>query len=642
MAEEFPEISFPPVDPKARDAWRKDLLTWRVNTRRSMGYVGHAYDNEALHWVSSCYACNKAMVWDETFIDHRTGAYKVEDYVAEGQRVFGGYDAVVLWQAYPRIGFDDRNQFDYYSQLPGGLNGLRDAVRRFHAHGVRIFIDYNPWDTGTRRDRDADPEALAKVVHAIDADGIFLDTLNRGSSELRQAVDRSKSGVTFESELSLPIESLELNNASWAQWFDKGASAPNNAPGILRNRWFEQRHMMHMIRRWDLDHTDEIHTAWMNGAGMLVWENIFGSWNGWPAANQLLLRKILPIQRHFTRHFSHGIWTPLIDTAHASLFASEWKFAGQRLWTVVNRGNEKIQDVWFDLHRQPDERLFDLMTGRELSRAGGELGPFEMAAILAVPAGTLGEDLRTFLAGQTHRLEPVGVNRAKSPLALPLAEHRKPHQGQPPRPETTAVAAGTYSVTTHYRVRECGERGYAHLADTVYPELHQGTQETRSVTTLGYSLANSEVTNEEFGRFLTATHYRPRLEENFLTHWQSGHPPRGRENEPVVYVDIEDARAYATWVGGRLPTDEEWQIAQEKSGGKRLKPEVWNLTENEYSDGRTRYGLLKGGTAYQSKGSEWYADSGLRDPSFAAKFIRIWPGLDRSPTIGFRIAFDEV
>ena len=30
---------------------------------------------------------------------------------------------------------------------------------------------------------------------------------------------------------------------------------------------------------------------------------------------------------------------------------------------------------------------------------------------------------------------------------------------------------------------------------------------------------------------------------------------------PVVYILIEDARAYAAWVGKRLPTEEEWQHA---------------------------------------------------------------------------------
>ena len=65
-------------------------------------------------------------------------------------RGFGGLDAVVLWHAYPVIGIDDRNQLDFYRDVPG----LADLVEALHDRGVRVFVDYNPWDIGTRRGAD--------------------------------------------------------------------------------------------------------------------------------------------------------------------------------------------------------------------------------------------------------------------------------------------------------------------------------------------------------------------------------------------------------------------------------------------------------------------------------------------------------
>ena len=141
----------------------------------------------------------------------------------------------------------------------------------------------------------------------------------------------------------------------------------------------------------------------------------------------------------------------------------------------------------------------------------------------------------------------------------------------------------------------------------------------------------------------------------------------------MVYVVLEDARAYAAWAGKVLPTEEQWQYAAQGpsalrypwgevmesgrcNGGETgtttsvtafpdgrspfgcydMCGNTWEWTESERSDGLTRFCMIRGGCYYTAQGSHWYMDGGPQPANFAAKFVLMWPGLDRCATIGFR------
>jgi serine/threonine-protein kinase len=88
----------------------------------------------------------------------------------------------------------------------------------------------------------------------------------------------------------------------------------------------------------------------------------------------------------------------------------------------------------------------------------------------------------------------------------------------------------------------------------------------------GFSLARFPVTNAQFRRFLDATGYQP--PENhpnsteFLSHWENGRPPRGKENHPVVWVSYIDALSYCRWAGLTLPTEWLWEKAARGPEGR--------------------------------------------------------------------------
>jgi hypothetical protein len=67
---------------------------------------------------------------------------------------------------------------------------------------------------------------------------------------------------------------------------------------------------------------------------------------------------------------------------------------------------------------------------------------------------------------------------------------------------------------------------------------------------------------------------------------------------------------------------------------------VWNLTDSEHTDGRTRFCILKGGSAWRSEGSEWYIDGGEQSSDISVKLLVAGAGVSRSSSIGFRCAAD--
>jgi formylglycine-generating enzyme required for sulfatase activity len=672
-----------PADPADWRPWRKELAVRRQQVREQMSYDDVFYRRPEFQWASSCYSCYFLMMYDERFYDPNRNQYTIDSLIDDGIERFGGYDAVVLWHAYPRIGFDDRNQFDFYRDIPGGLEGLRAVSRQFRRRGVKVFVNYNPWDTGTRREDKSDADMLVEIVKSIEADGIFLDTLHEGMADLRPKLDAVRPGVVLESELTLPVDRIHDHHMSWAQWFKDG-----EVPGVLWNKWLERRHMMHQIKRWNLDHSEELQTAWMNGSGILVWENVFGTRVGWSDRDRSILKAMLPIQRRFADLFCGEQWTPLVETERAGVYASLWEGRAVRLWTLVNRSEALVNGLLLEVPHIEDVRYFDLAAGCETGEIHdgkallkGTIRARGIGAFVSGQADSLGADFFDFLTelAEIESHTNAGTSSlSRDEILRGVSATKEYERGRIPD-GMVRIPRANLDMEIRYRKRECGFYQVPQLGASAHPRrgLHQSVSFIKRVKLSSYAIDLTPVTNGQFARFLKATGYRPDHAENFLKHWVNDAPPLGLEDHPVVYVDLNDARAYAKWAGKRLSTEEEWQYAAQGSDsrmypwGNKFQEDVcnsgrtggttsvtsfpagrspfgcydmcgnvWEWTESERGDGRTRFCIIRGGSFFKAKGSHWYADGGPQPCNFGAKFILMWPGLDRCATVGFRCVVD--
>jgi len=93
----------------------------------------------------------------------------------------------------------------------------------------------------------------------------------------------------------------------------------------------------------------------------------------------------------------------------------------------------------------------------------------------------------------------------------------------------------------------------------------------KSVALLTFRMDPFEVTNEEFREFVVEVGYRPEDRSNFLKHWTSATEyPDWAGSFPVTWVSQEDAEAFCSWRGKRLPTEEEWEKAARGEAGGRF------------------------------------------------------------------------
>lgn len=138
----------PPSSPAAQPAWLANLTAWRAATLASVNYSGAIYDTY-LPWTNNVFVVPQSMVHDSYLYDAAAGIYTVPRFLEDLRIRYGGIGGVLLWQSYPNIGIDDRNQLTKMLDMPGGLDGLRALVADFHAAGVYVGWPLNPWDTCT-------------------------------------------------------------------------------------------------------------------------------------------------------------------------------------------------------------------------------------------------------------------------------------------------------------------------------------------------------------------------------------------------------------------------------------------------------------------------------------------------------------
>jgi formylglycine-generating enzyme required for sulfatase activity len=683
------------------EAWLADITHWRRERRIRVGYDGARYELPALQWTQSSFMQPQMMVQDRYFYDPVAAKYTVDRYLDDLDRRYGGIDAVLIWPTYPNMGIDNRNQHDVIRSMPGGVSGVKQMIADFHRRGVRVLFPMMMWDQGTRDPGMPWPEAIARLMAEIGADGINGDTQDGVPLAFSLAADKTGRALAFEPEDGPSDEALAWNVMTWGQY-----QFPF-APLVDRYKWLEPRHMVNISDRWNRNKTDDLQFAFFNGVGWESWENIWGIWNGITPRDAEAARRVATIERGVAPFLISQDWEPMAPMLRYGVYASRWPRGEETVWTIVNRNEYDVEGDQIEVARKDSIRYFDLYHGAELkpeSRPGGK-----NVLAFSIEAKGYGVILATNSAPDQKLL--ALMSRMKYLSATPLSSYSHewevlPQQIVPIPPAKAAASAppGMVKIPAGnflFTVSGIEIEGFNDVGvDVQYPwedsprRFHRHLMQLKS-----FYIDKFPVTNSEFKKFLNATHYHPKDDLNFLRDWKEGNFPAGWENKPVTWVSLEDARAFAGWAGKRLPHEWEWQYSAQggnahgdergvaggdehgnNRGNDRLYPwgnawdesavptpdtsrtmrgpdavdahpkgaspfgvmdmvgNVWQWTE-EFVDEHTRTGILRGGSYYQPQGSIWYFPQAYKLNEHG-KLLLMSPSMDRSGAVGFRCATD--
>ncbi len=695
------------------------------------------FDNTLFHrpdlsWIRHSYLMLLQFAWDDTWYDPVTLQSTFEKEFHRYDRLTGGWDIYTLWPTWPRLGLDERNQFDLYRDLPGGIASLRKQADGLHEIGKKYFISYNPWDESTRKEEHL--TGLSNLLQATDADGVVLDTRGSSSYELQAAADAVKPGVIMYSE---------------------GMAVPKDMPGIVSGRVHNALFMppplninkfikpdFAIFRVIDLAEGPmhrEIAVSFFNGYGIEI--NTMRP--GRPDRIEeefAFLGKTTRILRENTSAFNDSAWEPFVETLRDSIWVNRWKDGQKTVYTVFSldpsgysgplfRADTNTLFHYQDLFNHK-ECTIDTIDGNRMAEA--ELEPFRhewlnsrkegsVACIAHLPKllhcrlteGNLTISLSKNCIGQEQGGEIriwTGIpSYQNEPLVLPAGNHSLNLLRQFGRihgtyiiqlflegelldecrfeiPSGTPILVSTSSLTPAAVKVPAGMREIKPAMYTCIIRRDSGSADpfirlpdypdSSVVKIRRFFMDEYPVTNREFLDFLRNSGYRPVDTVNFLRHWQGRVPPAGLLDHPVVYISLEDARAYAKWAGKRLPTEIEWQYAAQGTDGRRfpwgdsrdstrcnyrqnhttpvgrypkgkspfgikdLIGNVWQLTGDEYYDGAYRYCIIRGGSYYRPDSSIWYITGGVVSVSHPEMLLLVSPSLDRCATVGFRCVKD--
>ncbi len=573
------------------------------------------YMRSDLKWIKECYLIVLQMAWDREFFDRFTGRYTYADQLKKDNELFGNIDIYGIWPTWPRLGLDQRNQWDLYGDLPGGTAQLRNFGKLSRQSGTKFFIAYNPWDNSTRKEDHY--KGMAKLISETDADGVVLDTRGSSSYQLQAAADSVRKGVIMYSE---------------------GQAVPKDMPGIISGRVHNAIYLSPELNLNKLIKPDfsifrvcdvgedilhrEIAVSFFNGYGTEL--NMFrpgGRDENFRNDLEYLSRTTF-ILRQNNDAFLDNNWTPLIRTTLDKIYVNRWMSGEKTLYTILNMRSEGVNGKLFAVDSTTGKHYVSLWSHENIIPVTDKGKVFLNATVNGWQSGFsdtrregsvdciagLPDLIRSELTGDSIKISGKGLGRLliwkgnpsyqtvnrefhlrndttirvkdifgyyEGKIVLQLIENKRLKDeniltlkgGKPWLISKSIRTVRSSAVPSDMVFIPGGRFSFNVTSNDEFIPYPSGKND--SVKIDSFLIDKYPVTNAQYQEFILNSGYRPADTSRYLRDWESGTFRQGQERYPVVYVGYEDIQAYCKWAQKRLPSEAEWQLASQGTDNRK-------------------------------------------------------------------------
>lgn len=700
------------------------------------------YKREDLSYIRNAYTMHLMMAWNKDYYDAADSSYHFASFLEKMKSLYGGDDVFAIWPTWPVLGLDQRTQWQLMEALPGGLPQQKKLAVIAHGLGSKYFISYNPWDDA---DEKTSLQQMSGMISDINADGVVLDTKAEASKVLQDAADKAKPGVILYSEgMAVPrdmkgIISGRVHNDIYYP------------PLLNLNKLIKPDFVIFRVAEINKERIRrEYASALFNGYGVEI--NVMRPGKPeWVDDDYRFWGRCVRILKDNSNNFHSDSLDLLISTLQDSIYVNKWPLLDKTIYTIFSLQPQGFSGHLFQVVEKQGYHFIDLWNHESIQTQqlkGINYVPVQVDAFDKKYLGSNNEGAVTAVA-QFPELIQTKMEGDKLFISSTKGNIIKLWQGNPSY-EKNPLQIFAHDTSFHlFQVFERTEGKYVvqlfdntNLLDEniiylapgtpllVSEIMHTETAATqpdgmikipaggftmrvtngdefisypkrdfpKQVKLKSFYVDVSPVTNQQFKMFVDAVQYHPADTTNFLKHWLNGNIPNGEEDFPVVYVSYEDAQAFASWAGKRLPTEAEWQYAAQTNDGRnwpwgntvkqsgskqknisttltlvdyglpdstlcntgdgKLYPvgkyakgvnpygvqdlvgSVWQLTNDHYQSDTYDYIIMKGGSYYKPGGSWWYVQGGPKPLQYRQMLLRVSPGFERNNTVGFRCVKD--